>query len=105
MWIFIILIIVAIIIKFLYERYMMLEKIESNGGILIKYNTLLQYMLMPPNSEIVSNAKDHINVVWRGNGVNTYFTITPAFKVVIVQWEFKGGGFDKFKTDLGFLRK
>lgn len=102
MWIFIIVIIVGIIMIFLYQRQIMLDKMDSDGGILFKYNTLIQYILSMPNSEITNKGRDHINFICRGNGVSTYFTITPAFNVVIVQWELKGGPMFNFKEVWNF---
>lgn len=102
MWIFISLIVFFIIVKFLYDRNSMLDKIDSNGGILIKYSTLISYMLSHPNSEISSKGKDHVNIFCKGMGVSTLFSITPGFDVVIIKWETNLGNSGSFNHSWQF---
>lgn len=64
--------IVIYIFKFFYDRDKMLAKqVDENGGMLLKYNTLVNHFTNDPDAKVTSVTRDSINIKWKG----TIFTV------------------------------
>lgn len=59
--------IVIYIFKFFYDRDKMLEKqVDENGGMLLKYKTLVNHFTNDPDAKVTSVTRDSINIKWKG---------------------------------------
>jgi len=100
-WI-VIIVLLILVGNFVYDRYNMLEEIDSNGGLIIKYKILIDYMLSRSGGNITSKGKDHISIDYVGIGTLTHFSIIPGFDTVIVNWSFKCEPLATFQKDWKF---
>lgn len=86
--IFIILIILTIVVgKFFYDKNRLIETINSNGGIALKYKILISYMTNDSSEAEVHKHKDYVIIINKGIGSYTRFSIMPAFNKVVINWE------------------
>lgn len=77
---FIALLVLIDFIQLFVRRYHLYQKIHKNGGLVTKYNTIVNYLLRLPNSELRSYNKSHISTKMKRDDGLIEFKIKPALK-------------------------
>lgn len=103
MWVLLLLIIGFIVAKFLYDRNKQSQRIQSQGGMRIKYNKLISE-LMEGNSRtrIINETPDSITVGLISSGGETIFILTESFGTLNVRWKTDGPVFGKEELNWDF---
>ncbi|AEE50687.1 hypothetical protein [Haliscomenobacter hydrossis] len=80
MWTIVILAVVAYILKFLYDRGQEIEKVNQEGGMLKKYEVIINRILAcNPNAKFFKVAPASVTLGLSGLGGTLIFTLTQAF--------------------------
>lgn len=87
MWFVIIVIVLFIIGKFLYDRETQASKIQKEGGMRNKYKSLLEFLMASDGTKIFEEKVDSITVGVSGSSGAVLFTLTQTFGNVNVQWK------------------
>ena len=90
MWGFIITLVVLIILKFLYDTFKQSLKITSEGGVRIKYATLIEYFLSAhENSRVFQETNTFVSVGVSGMGGSQIFSIYPSYGNITITMQIK----------------
>ena len=90
MWGFIITLVVLIILKFLYDTFKQSSKITSEGGVRIKYATLIEYFLSAhENSRVFQETNTFVSVGVSGMGGSQIFSIYPSYGNITITMQIK----------------
>lgn len=84
-------IIVIIFLSVLSNKKKQREKISAEGGILIKYATLIEALQQADvNPTVFKSQIDYISFGWATpNAINT-FQLMESNQLIVINWEFKG---------------
>lgn len=103
MWGIIIVIVVIIIGKFLYDTNQQSSKIKKEGGMRNKYRELIEYLLSGDSrSKIFHETTDSITLGLSNMGGSTLYVLTQAYGRLKVQWKVDSPLFGKHKLDWDF---
>lgn len=103
MWIAIILVIVFIIGKFLFDKNSQASKINMEGGMRNKYRDLIEFLMAGDSrSKIFHETSDSIKLGLSNTGGTTLFILTQTFGYVTVQWNIDNPIFGKHKMEWDF---
>lgn len=92
-----------IIIKFLYDRYQQSVQIGRQGGMSIKYRTLINFILNEQkNTKIYQETSDSITLGVSSAGGTTVFSLLQTFGKLSISWEMTSPLFGKHKLDWKF---
>ncbi len=102
-WVIIIGIVVAVIIKFAYDSNKQAESVSKQGGMRIKYRTLINYVLESDSkAKIFKETSTFISVGVSSLGGTTVFLIQQTFGKVNIQWKFDSPVFGNHKLEWDF---
>lgn len=87
--IILVLIIVAVIGKFLLDRKKLLDNIKQQGGMEKKYEILIATMLRDPAMELEEITADVITILFKGEASVGLTSIVQRFDSITVQWRWK----------------
>lgn len=83
-----------------------LDEIDSNGGIVIRYKSLVEYLLSIPHAEISSFDKSHLSIQIKNPKSITEYIITPkANDLVTIGWVLHLQPLGHFKKTWRFSEK
>lgn len=103
MWIFVLLILVGITIKFFYEMNKQKRHVARQGGMQHKYRRLIEHIKSSdPRTKICNETGNSIMVGLSNVGGATFFTIMQTFGKVTVQWEMNSPIFGKHNLEWDF---
>lgn len=103
MWTVIIIVVVFIIGKFLYDRNKQASKITMEGGMRNKYRDLIEFLMSGDSrSKIFQETSDSITLGISNAGGTTLFILTQTFGKVTVQWKVDSPVFGKHKMEWDF---
>lgn len=103
MIVFIGLVILGVIIKFLYDKNQQSIQIGKQGGMLKKYKILNDYIINShPSSKIFQETSDSITIGVSISGGTTTFRLLQSFGKLSVRWEMNSPFFGKHKLDWDF---
>ena len=103
MKIFIILLVVFIIGKFIYNRNQQAAKVTMEGGMRNKYRTLIEIFMAGDSRKRIFHETAHsISFGLSSIGGTTVFTLTQTFGSVNVQWKLDSPVFGKHKMEWDF---
>ncbi|MDC9721877.1 MAG: hypothetical protein PSN34_03775 [Urechidicola sp.] len=103
MWTVIIVIVVFIIGKFLYDRNKQASKITMEGGMRNKYRELIEFLMSGDSrSKIYQETSDSITLGISNMGGTTLFILTQTVGKVTVQWKVDSPVFGKHKMEWDF---
>lgn len=86
MWTFIIIVVVFIVGKFLFDSFKQSEQIKSQGGIRKKYSLLVQMLLeADPRAKIIQESNTFINIGISGPAGAQSFLLQQTFGKLTVQ--------------------
>lgn len=97
MAIFIFLIILFIIIKFLADKNKEVTKVKRQGGMKEKYSLLINYFLDYPNARILECSSSQATIIVRDTFAITIFRIAHGFNDFTVFWEHQSTTFGEHK--------
>lgn len=86
MLIFFIIIIVFIISKFIYDKNKEVNKVNHQGGMMVKYADIIEYFSDYPNSKIQQISSSSIKISTTDRFVVTTFTINHGFSDYTIFW-------------------
>lgn len=88
-WILIVILgVVGILFLFNNDRKEMIEKqVTTNGGMLVKYDTLVKWLTRDPNAKIRNLKSGSIDIISIGPTTSVQFFITETFGKVNIRWE------------------
>jgi hypothetical protein len=90
MWWIIIVVIAFIAIKIFIEGNKLSDSVVKQGGMKIKYRTLINYLLKEdPNAKIIQESSVFISIGVSGISGKTVFNIQQTDRNVIVEWKVK----------------
>ena len=88
MWIFIIIVIVAVIGKFAYDSNQQSIKVAKEGGMVNKYSLLASYILFgDPRVKITRQTSTCVDFCLSNAGGVTIFFLTQTFGSITIQWK------------------
>lgn len=100
---FIIIIVLFIIGKFLYDKSQVDIKVGKEGGMRQKYKTLISHLLSADsNAKIIKESKDTIVIGNASAGGITNFGLIQTFNELTVQWRMESPIFGSHKLDWVF---
>ena len=100
---FIVIVVVALIIKFFYDRHQQSVQIGKQGGMANKYRTLIDSILKEhQNSKIFQETSDSISLGVSSAGGTTVFRLLQTFGKLSVWWELTSPLFGKHKLNWEF---
>lgn len=100
---FISLVVVAVIIKFLYDRNQQSVQIGRQGGMSVKYRTIIDFILNGhQNSKIFQETSDSITLGVSNVGGTTIFMLLQTFGKITIKWEVNSPLYGKHKLDWEF---
>ena len=103
MWTIIILIIVGILIKFLYEMNKQKTHVSRQGGMQHKYRRLIEQIKSGDSrTKIYKDTGDQVTLGISNMGGTTLFIITQTFGRVTIQWKVDSPVFGKHKLEWEF---
>lgn len=103
MWTFIIIVIVLIVGKFLYDRNQQSVQIGRQGGMSNKYRTLIAHLMGGhSNTKIFQETSDSLSLGVSNAGGSTIFRLLQTFGKVTVSWEMSSPLFGKHKLEWSF---
>ena len=103
MWIFIIAIILYIMFRFFRDLEKQKRKIAIEGGMRIKYSTLVNYMLSGhQNCKVHQESADSILVGAVSYGGQTSFELIQTFGSITITWRSESPLFGKHKLEWQF---
>jgi hypothetical protein len=103
MWVFIILIVVIIIGKFIYDKNQQSAKVTMEGGMRKKYHELIEYLMSGDSkTQIYQETSDSITLGVSSISGTTLFILTQTFGRVTVQWKINSSVFGKHKMEWEF---
>ncbi len=79
-----------IIYSFFSDREKMKIKIDSEGGMQIKYAILINHLTYQEDSKILKVSRDHLFFKLTRPNITSYFNLTQSFNNLIVTWKAKG---------------
>lgn len=88
-WI-IVIILICLGIYFLFnnDRKDMIEKqVNPYGGMLVKYNKLIEWLAYDPNAKITNVKSGSLDIVSIGRTTTVQFSITETFGKVNIRWD------------------
>lgn len=90
MWIIIVLVVIGIIAKFIYDKNKVKANVAKQGGMLHKYKRLIAHLKGEnPEVKILKVSNDIVELgICNVSGV-TVFSIVQSFKKVVVRWNVK----------------
>lgn len=90
MWTFIIIILVCIVIKFIYDTSKQSEQVQKEGGIRTKYAVLVDYFLSgDKRCRILQNDNTFVSVGVTGPAGSQIYYIYPSYGSVSIKMEMK----------------
>lgn len=102
-WIILIAAAVIIIVKVASEAKENADKVTAQGGMRIKYRTLVNYALnSDPKARVVRESASCIDIGASSGGGQVLFCITHASNVVMIEWRAESPVFGKHKLDWQF---
>lgn len=103
MWTIVILAVVAYIIKFLYDRGQEIEKVNQQGGMLKKYEIIINRILAcDPSMKFFKVTSASVELGVLGLGGTLVFTLTQAFGKLNIDWIMKSPIFGKHNMSWNF---
>jgi hypothetical protein len=103
MWIFILLVVIGILIKFFYDMGKQKEHVARQGGMQHKFRRLIEQIKMgDPRSRIYRVTGDQIILGVSNMGGKTIFIITQTFGRVTIQWNLESPVFGKHNLEWEF---
>jgi len=103
MWTFIIIIIVLIIVKFLYDKNQQRVQIGRQGGMTNKYRTLIDNLMSGhSNTKIFQETADSLSLGVSGAGGITIFRLVQTFGNITIRWKMNSPLFGKHKLKWEF---
>lgn len=102
-WIIIVAIIVIILIKFISDSNRQAKVVIKQGGMRVKYKTLVMYFLQSsPNAQIVQENSTFINVGIVSSGYKMAFFITQTYGTVTIEWKMESQILGKHRLEWQF---
>jgi len=104
MWIFLIVIVIVFIIgKFIYDKNQQSAKVTMEGGMRNKYRQLIGFITSgDPKTKIFQETSDSISLGVSSISGSTLFILTQTFGKVTVQWKVESSVFGKHKMEWDF---
>jgi hypothetical protein len=103
MWTFIIIIIVLIIVKFLYDKNQQSVQVGRQGGMANKYRILIAHLMVGhSNTSIFQETSDSISLGVSNAGGSTIFRLLQTFGKVTIRWEMNSPLFGKHNLEWDF---
>ncbi|WP_417876412.1 hypothetical protein [Winogradskyella sediminis] len=91
MWVVVILLVVFMIGKFVYDKNKVNTYVARQGGITQKYKTLIEHFKGGnPNVKILKITEDSVEVGVTSASGSTVFSIIHSFEKVIITWKVNG---------------
>jgi len=87
MWIIIILIVIAIIAKFAFDKNEVNQRVNKQGGMLNKFKVLISHFTDADSTKIFKVTNDTVILGQSGPSGSTTFTIMQAFSKVNIKWK------------------
>ncbi len=104
-WIILISIGVFLIIRFFYDREKIIHDVQSTGGMKERYGVIINHLLSAPESKIIKQTRDNIQIFANTGFIQHHFSILHSFNNVIIAWKANSpmGKFDdKWEFPHGF---
>ena len=103
MWIFVLVIVVGIIIKFFYEMNGQKRHVARQGGMQHKYRKLIKHIKSgDPRIRVYEETGNSVTVGLMNAGGSTLFTIMQTFGRATVQWKVNSPVFGKHSLEWDF---
>ena len=103
MWVFIIAIILYVMFRFFRDIEKQKRKIETEGGMRVKYNTLVNYFLTGhQNCKVHQETADSILIGAISYGGQTSFELVQTFGSITIVWRSESPLFGKHKLEWQF---
>lgn len=103
MWTIVILAVVAYIIKFSYDRGQQIEKINQEGGMLKKYEVIINRILeIDPKIKFFKVSSDSLSLGVAGGGGLFMFVLTQTFGKLTINWVMKSPFFGDHNLNWSF---
>lgn len=99
---FLVILIVVVIFKFVLDKNNEVEKINRDGGFINKYAILVEGFLDYPNSRILIQTENSIEIGLRDNFANTTFTIIHTFNKFVIVYQHQSYTFGEHKLNWEF---
>lgn len=102
-WMVIIAAIVFMVIKFVYDSNKQADAVAKQGGMRVKYATLINYLLSSdPKCRIIQETSTFISVGVSGISGSTAFFIQQTFGTVTIQYKVKSQVFGNHQLEWRF---
>lgn len=102
-WIIIIAIVIVVLIKFIRDSNKQANAVAKQGGMKIKYRTLINYILSSdPKCRIIQETATFISVGVSGISGSTVFFIQQTFGSVTIQYKVKSQVFGNHQLEWKF---
>ncbi|HJG14286.1 MAG TPA: hypothetical protein K8V07_20480 [Bacteroides xylanisolvens] len=102
-WIIVIGIVVIMLIRFANDSNKQANAIIKQGGMKVKYKTLINYLLsQDPNAKIVQETNTLISIGLLGISGSTIFIVSQAYGEVHIQWKVDSNVFGKHQMEWYF---
>lgn len=103
MWTLIIIVIVLIVIKFIYDKNKQSVQIGRQGGMANKYKILVGHLMGGhSNTKIFQETSDSLSLGVSSAGGTTIFRLLQTFGKVTITWEMNSPLFGKHKLEWNF---
>ena len=89
MWTFIIILVVIMIGKFIYDSSKQSEQVKSEGGMREKYSTLIEYLLDHPNSRIYQETNTFLSIGVSSAAGSTVYYLQQTYGNITIQMKIK----------------
>ena len=103
MWAFLIIVVVLIVFKFLYDKNKQSVQIGRQGGMSTKYKTIVAHLMSGHSSaKIFQETSDSMTFGVSSAGGTTIFRLIQTFSKVSITWEMNSPLFGKHKLEWEF---
>ena len=103
MWTFIILVVVFIIGKFLYDANQQSSKVKKEGGMKVKYWELIEALMSGDSrTKVFQETSNSITFGLSNAGGRTIYILTQTFGKVTIQWKVDSPVFGKHSLEWDF---
>lgn len=104
MWFIVVLLVLVFIIgKFIYDKNQQASKIAREGGMRNKYQVLIKHLISGDSrSKVYQETSESITVGLSNVGGATLFILTQTFSKLTVQWKVNSPVFGKHKMEWDF---
>lgn len=96
---FIIAIVLFIIVKFLYDKYLLEKQIKKDGGISVKYRRLVDFLSNSlKGHKHIEGYNNHVNISITTLSTRSTYTVTVGFDSIIVTMDLDYGASGKYSN-------